>query len=160
MSDTPEDQTTQSPTAIERVDIDPIHSAIVDAACLAMLADGQVHELETEHMMRFVTNLLRVDADVAVLLIQDSARRIERQPLEEFIQELGQRVQSREDQEQLLIAVLFSSYADGEVTIEEESLFFAIADTFEVDDDDLEEIVERANFFYDQLIDVYEGRAN
>lgn len=157
MSD-PSDQPTS--TAIEQIDVDPVHSAIVDAACLAMLADGQVHEMETEHMMRFVTNLLNVEADIAVLLIQDSARRIEQQPLEDFIDALGERVPQREDREQLLIAVLFSSYADGEVTIEEESIFYAIAEVFELEDDAIEELVERANFFYDQLLEVYYGKPN
>lgn len=111
-------------------------------------------------MMRFVTNLLNVEADIAVLLIQDSARRIEQQPLEDFIDALGERVPQREDREQLLIAVLFSSYADGEVTIEEESIFYAIAEVFELEDDAIEELVERANFFYDQLLEVYYGKPN
>ena len=159
MTDHAEDHAPTS-RAIEHIDIDPVHSAIVDAACLAMLADGVVHELETEHMMRFVTSLLQVDADVALLLIKDSARRIEEANLEEFVEALGQRVTAQEDREQLLIAVLFSTYADGEVTVEEEGLFYAIAEVFEMEDEALEEVVERANFFYDHMVEVYAGRSN
>lgn len=141
-------------TPIKQIEINPVHTAVVDAACLAMAIDGEVTQVEVDHISHYISTLLEVQMDVVALLIENSLQRIQNTDVEEFLFDLGERVNTLEDREQTLIAVLMAGFSDGVITVEEEGLFFELADIFGLDEPALEQLILQAEHFYNQFIEV------
>ncbi len=129
---------------IETIEVDPIHAAIVEAACLAMMIDGEVHERELEHLHHFIAALLEVEEDVADLMLANAMQQVQAAHIDDFLDALPARVPEIEDQERLLFAVMITEYVDGVLTLEEEGLVYAMANRFGLEDDHLDEITLQA----------------
>ena len=138
---------------IEKSEVGRVHAAIVDAGCLAMMIDGEIHEREIAHMRSFVAELLEVDEEVTELMIEDSKRRIEETKLEDFLDALPRRVPESGAQERLLFAVIIMEFVDGVFTMEEEGLVYAMASRFGIPEEHLESITYEAHQTYLHFIE-------
>ena len=129
----------------------PKQNAIVDTACLAMAIDGEVSQVEAEQISRYLSTLLSVDEDISALLINDSLARLQQTTVEAFVEEIHTNLKTKEQREQALTAALMAGFADGVITVEEEGLFFRLAQLFEFDEDRMREVVLHAEHFYNQF---------
>lgn len=147
-------------SAIEQIEINATHAAIVDAACLAMAIDGVVTQSEIDHMSHYIATMLEVDQEVTHLLIENSLGRIDGTSVEAFLDVVDDRLESAVAQQQALIAVLMAGFSDGVIAEEEERLFFEMAARFGFEEDELEDLIMEAEHFYNQFVEVLQGPSN
>lgn len=129
----------------------PYQNAIVDIACLAMAIDGEVSQVEAEQISHYLSTLLEVDEDISTLLIDNSLSRLQQTTVDVFLEDIERKLDGSEQREQALTAALMAGFADGIITVEEEGLFFQLAQIFGFDEADMRKIVLRAEHFYNQF---------
>ncbi|MEO1271545.1 MAG: TerB family tellurite resistance protein [Myxococcota bacterium] len=97
------------------VEINPIHAAIVDGACLMTVIDGVLDPEEYAFLKSMIMAMLAVGDAEASALVEDSLARLQNADTQAFLNDVVARLPDEEHQHALLVALHLACVTDGEV---------------------------------------------
>ncbi len=116
------------------------HKALVDAVCLSILADGKITKEEEEVAINFLAEMTELETKDAAKLVRSAFERISRDS-DEVLQAIPDKLSTAEEIEGVFFAAAWVQYMDGEISTEEDSFLYTLADVLGLDDEEVEEIL-------------------
>lgn len=128
------------------------HQALVDAICLSILADGEVSREGEEVAVNVVTELTEMDSDDASGLVRNSFKRIKADP-DDVLHTVADKLTTQEEIVGVFFAAAWVQYLDGEISTEEDSFLYTLADVLGLDEEEVEDILAEVEENIDELDD-------
>lgn len=127
----------------EEVTLTDIQQAIIDATCLAILADGKITADEEQHAIASIAALLECEATQAATLAQQSFARIEGDA-EGVLATLADRAQGSQEVEAVFMAAAYIAFQGGGLFLDEEAFLIRLAGVLNLSEDETDYLLDVA----------------
>lgn len=128
----------------EEVTLTDIQQAIIDATCLAILADGKITRDEEQYAVASIAALLECEATQAATLAQQSFARIEGDH-DGVLAQLADRAQGSQEVEAVFMAAAYVAFQGGGLYLDEEAFLIKLAGVLNLAEDETDYLIDVAH---------------